>query len=98
MKASIKYFATRTALLALTVAGSVTFASAQDNSASPPHSITIAGGQGGLVFIPDTRPAPQSFALTGEPSTYRQTLQAWHAQAGPVYSVGNARIVVSPTR
>jgi hypothetical protein len=74
----------------------VAIRTAQDNDARP--TFTVTGGQGGYVAIPDTRPAPQSYALTGEQSQYRKTLRDWQAQAGPVYSVGNARIVIAPTR
>ena len=98
MKTSIKILATRTALFALTLAASATICSAQENSARPAHSITITAGQGGgYTFAPDTRPV-ESYALTGEPSSYRQTLQAWLAQAGPVLRNGNASIVIPPTR
>ena len=95
MGTPIKSFASRAALFALAVAASATLCSAQDND---PRPMTVYGGQGGYVVISDIRPAPQSYALTGEQSQYRKTLQAWQSQAGPVYSVGNARIVIVPAR
>src|SRR5580693_6833109 len=96
MKASIKTLATRTALFAMAVATSANACLAQPNSTRPAYS--IVAGQGGYVVLPDTRPAQRSYAFTGEQSSYRQTLQAWQAQAGPVYSVGNALVFIPATR
>ena len=96
MRTRIKTLVTKTAMFALAVAASTALCSGQETSARP--ALMIVGGQGAYVSIPDMRPAPLRYALTGEQSPFRQTLQAWQAQAGPVFRVGNASIIIAPTR
>jgi hypothetical protein len=92
-----KLFNGRAVLIALIGAISASACAAQDYTAYT-NPQTIRGGQGNyLITLPDTTPAPASYALTGEQSANRQSVQAWEKQAGPVYTVGNARIVI-PTR
>jgi len=93
-----RFFSARAAKVALMAiaGGALASACSADQATSP--SRTVTAGQGGYVQLPDLRPAPASYALTGEESQYRQTLRAWQAQVGPVFSVGNARIVIPPTR
>jgi hypothetical protein len=87
--------AAKIALIAIAGSAAASFCSADEATTA---SRTVTGGQGGYVMLPDLRPAPATYALTGEESQYRQTLHAWQRQAGPVYSVGNARIVIPATR
>ena len=77
---------------------SAMFASACTAQDTTPRTVTVAAGQGGTITVPVPAPAQQVNALTGEQSAYRQTLAAWHRQAGPVYTVGNARIVMPDAR
>jgi uncharacterized protein YggE len=88
--------AIRAAMIVLVGAAAASACSAQDN-ATHRAALTVTGGQGGYVVIPDTTPAAASYALTGEQSQSQQAVQAWHREAGPVFSYGNSRIVI-PTR
>jgi hypothetical protein len=83
------------AVIALSGAMLASACTAQDTT---PRTVTVAAGQGGSITVPVPAPAQQVYALTGEQSAYRQTAAAWHRQAGPVYSAGNARIVMPDAR
>jgi len=91
-----RIIATRTSLLALVIAGAAAGCSTPGTAARP--TMTVTAGQAGYVALPDTSPAPASYALTGERSQNDQALRDWQAQAGPVYGVGNGRIPIAPTR
>ncbi|HWE00922.1 MAG TPA: hypothetical protein VG326_00830 [Tepidisphaeraceae bacterium] len=87
--------AAKIALIAIAASAAASFCNAdQVTNGNRLPLQTVTAGQGGYIQIPDLRPAPASYALTGEESQYRQTLHAWQQQAGPMYSVGNARIVI----
>ncbi len=91
MRTFIHSRAIRTALFVAVGALAASACSAQDN-AGPTRTFT--GGQGGYVVIPDTTPAPATYSLTGDKSQSQQALSAWRHEAGPVFSYGNARIVI----
>jgi hypothetical protein len=61
-----------------------------------PTRVNVTAGQGGAMWVPVPAAAPH--ALTGEASESRQALRAWQREAGPVYSVGNARIILPASR
>ena len=97
MRTFIHGRAIRTALFVAVSALAASACSAQDNARAASPARTFTGGQGGYVVIPDTTPAPPSYALTGEKSQSQQALSDWRHEAGPVFSYGNARIVI-PSR
>lgn len=78
--------------------GGVWVCSAQEINAvsEEPARLNVTAGQGGAMWIPVPPAAPH--ALTGEASESRQSLRAWQREAGPVYSVGNARIILPASR
>ena len=78
--------------------GGVRVCSAQEINAvsEGPARLNVTAGQGGAMWIPVPPTAPH--ALTGEASASRQSLRAWQREAGPVYSVGNARIILPVSR
>ena len=88
------------AAIALLGAASVSVVHAQETvtPSSNNRAQTVTAGQGGYFRLPDTTPAPSTYALTGEESPYRQSLRAWQRQAGPVFSVGNGTITLPATR
>lgn len=61
-------------------------------------TLTVTAGQGGYIRLPDLTPMPSSYALTGEMQENRQSLRDWQRIAGPIFQIGNARIVLPPTR
>jgi hypothetical protein len=87
----------RTALNAvvtgLVLAGATSVCLAQDEKAPP--RMTVTGGQGGYIVLPDTRPAPPRYALTGES---RPGSRAWQSAAGPSLRVGQSEIILPAAR
>ena len=59
-------------------------------------NVPVTAGQGGAMWIPVPPAAPH--ALTGEASESRQSARAWQREAGPIFSVGNARIMLPASR
>jgi hypothetical protein len=84
--------ATRLAIFAIAGLASAACSSAQDNTHQSP--VTFRGGQGASITLPDTTPVPTVYALTGE-NQQSQSEKTWQHEAGPVYSFGNGRIVIS---
>jgi hypothetical protein len=76
------------------VAGAV--CAAQDWREAP--VITVTAGQGGYIALPDIRPAPQRFALTGDQDGSRQSARVWQSVVGPRYRVGQAEITLPAAR
>ena len=89
----------RTALKALVaglvIAGGTSLAMAQ-NDTSP--RMTVTAGQAGYIVLPDTRPQPQRFALTGEGQPSRQSSRLWQQSAGPVFNAGQSQILLPASR
>lgn len=81
------------------ILSAVPFCSAQQDVSDiwqpSPATVPVTAGQGGMMWIPVPE-APH--ALTGEAREARQSSRAWQREAGPMYSVGNARIILPASR
>ena len=91
MKTALKALVTG---LAIAASSSVAFA----QSEKAPPMITVTAGQAGYIIIPDTRPQPQRYALTGEPQPTRQSSKAWQQSAGPVFTTGQSQLLLPASR
>lgn len=67
------------------------------NEKAPPM-MTVTAGQGGYIVLPDTRPEPQGYALTGEVRQTRQSSRVWQHVAGPTIRVGQSEITLPASR
>jgi len=56
--------------------------------------MTVTAGQGGYVRLPDLRPAPQRYALTGERSRADEGYRAWVRSVGGFYRAGQAQMII----
>lgn len=76
--------------------GAASICPAQNEPAAP--RITVTAGQGGYIVLPDTRPEPERYALTGEVARTRQSSRLWQQTVGPVMNVGQAQLSLPAPR
>jgi len=74
--------------------GFTSVSSAQNEPAAP--KLTVTAGQAGYIALPDIRPAPERYALTGEQA--RQPSKIWQSTAGPRLRVGQAEVTLPAAR
>ncbi len=88
--------ALKTLVAGLVILGGTALASAQSDKTAP--VMTVTAGQGGYFTLPDTRPQPQPYALTGDARTTRPSSNVWQHTAGPVINVGQSQLVLPASR
>ena len=78
------------------ILGAASICPAQEDQPVP--RMTVTAGQGGYIVLPDIRPAPDRYALTGEIERTRQSSRVWQRTVGPVINAGQAQVILPAAR